>query len=259
MPLTPGPGPALHYRVDGPEDAPALVLSNSLGSDLSMWEEQIPALAQRYRMVRYDTRGHGGSEVTPGPYTLEQLGQDVLRLLDHLGLERAHFCGLSMGGLTGLWLGRFRPARLRRLIVCNSAARVGSAASWAERIAKVQGEGMAALADTVVPRWFSAPFYAAQPARMAQLKTVFGATLPAGYMANCAALADADLRGELGAIQVPTLVIGGTHDLSTPQEQAHELVRGIPGARGVILEAGHLSNIEQAERFNTEVLAHLDA
>ncbi len=258
MPVVP-PAVTLHHRLDGPADAPVLVLSNSLGSDLSMWEEQMPVLSARFRVLRYDTRGHGASSVPPGPYRIDQLGQDVIRLLDELRIERVHFCGLSMGGLTGLWLAAHQSARIGRLVICNSAARVGSDAIWSKRIEQVRKDGMAAMADVIVPRWFSAAFYAAQPARMAQLKAVFGATSADGYVANCHALAAADLRPALATIHAPTLVIGGDHDLSTPPELSHELQAGIVGARAVILDAGHLSNIEQPARFTAELLAHVSA
>ncbi len=254
MPIAP-PDPAhLHYDLHGASDAPLLILAHSLGSDLSMWDEQVAALSPHFRVLRYDSRGHGRSSVPPGPYTLSHMGQDVVALLDQLQAPRAHFCGLSMGGLVGLWLALHHPGRLLRLAACNTAARVGTAQGWADRIAQVQQQGMAALAAQIVPRWFSPAFAQAGLARQAELQAVFSATPAAGYIATCQALAQADLRSRLGEVATPTLVVGGAHDVSTPPTQADELARAVAGARQVLLPAGHLSNVEQPAAFNAAVL-----
>lgn len=190
----------LHYQIqgpqlDGPEEAPVLVLSNSLGTDLHMWDAQIPAFTEHFRVLRFDTRGHGKSLVTPGPYSIEQLGRDVLALLDALHIERAHFCGLSMGGLIGQWLGINAGQRLNKLIVCNTAAKIGDPSVWNPRIETVLRDGaaaMVALRDASIARWFTADFSAANPAVAKQITDMLAATSPEGYAANCAAVRDAD-------------------------------------------------------------------
>ncbi|MDO5624322.1 MAG: 3-oxoadipate enol-lactonase [Pseudomonadota bacterium] len=254
LPLLP-----LHHELHGAPDAPPVILAHSLGSDLTMWDEQVAAFSRHLRVLRYDARGHGRSGTPQGPYTLSQMGQDVIDLMNHLGIERAHFCGLSMGGLTGLWLAAHHPQRLHTLAACNTAARVGSAQGWAERVAQVQHSGMAELATRIVPRWFSPGFDQAEPARIAELQAVFRATSPHGYIATCQALAKADLRTRLPGLHTPTLVVGGSHDVSTPPAQADELARGLPNARQVLLPTGHLSNVEQPEAFNAAVLGFVGA
>ncbi|MCF5235424.1 3-oxoadipate enol-lactonase, partial [Pseudomonas sp. PA-5-4G] len=209
----------LHYQLDGPEGAPVLVLSNSLGTDLHMWDIQIPAFTQHFRVLRFDTRGHGKSLVTEGPYSIEQLGRDVIALLDALDIQRAHFCGLSMGGLIGQWLGIHAGDRLLRLVVCNTAARIGTPEIWNPRIEMVLRDGaaaMVALRDASIARWFTADFAAANPHQAQQITDMLAATSPQGYAANCAAVRDADLREQLSTIQVPTLAIAGTEDAVTP-------------------------------------------
>jgi 3-oxoadipate enol-lactonase len=252
-------GTQLHYRVDGAEraDAPWLVLSNSLGADLSMWAPQVEAFAAHFRLLRYDTRGHGHSATPPGPYTIEQLSGDVLGLLDALKIERAHFCGISMGGLTGMALAARHPERLSRVVLSNTAARIGSPEVWVPRAQRAREEGMRAIADAVLPRWFSAPFIAAEPLVFAAIRDVFVHTDNAGYAWNCEAIDAADLRGEIAGIRLPTLVIAGTHDLSTPAEQGRALASGIPGARYVELDAFHISNIEKAGEFTRTVVDFL--
>ena len=186
----------LHYQLqgpqlDGPVDAPVLVLSNSLGTDLHMWDAQIPAFTEHFRVLRFDTRGHGKSLVTPGPYSIEQLGRDVLALLDALHIERAHFCGLSMGGLIGQWLGINAGERLNKLVVCNTAAKIGDPSVWNPRIETVLRDGqaaMVALRDASIARWFTPDFSAANPAAAKQITDMLAATSPEGYAANCAAV-----------------------------------------------------------------------
>ncbi len=247
----------IRYRFDGPVDAPVLVLSNSLGTDLSMWDAQIPAFAQRLRVLRYDTRGHGASTATPGPYSIAQLGRDVLGLLDALGIARAHFCGLSMGGMVGQWLGVNAPERIERLVLCNTAALIGPAELWDKRIAAVREGGMAAIADAVIARWFTEAFVAAHPEAVAPVRRVLEACTPEGYTAACAAVRDMDQREAVAAITVATLVIAGAHDLATPPADGRFLAERIPGARYLELEAAHLSNIEAEERFTEGVLGFL--
>ncbi len=247
----------LHYQIDGADDAPVLVLSNSLGTTLDMWLPQLPAFTEKYRVLRYDTRGHGQSEVTPGPYSIAQLGSDVIALLDHLKLPRVHFCGLSMGGMTGMWLAINHPTRIDRLVLCNTSAAIGVPEMWNARIAQVRQGGMNSIIDTVLERWFTADFLAHAPAQVVRVRSMLAATSVEGYVANCAAVRDMDQRAELGRIATPTLVIGGRHDKSTPPEHGELIAKSIPGARYVELNAAHLSNWEVAQAFTQQVLNFL--
>ncbi len=239
----------LHYRFDGDADAPPLLLSNSLGTDLDMWAPQIPALSQRHRVLRYDARGHGQSSVPPGPYTIAQLGRDVVALLDQLELDRVAFCGLSMGGMTGMWLGVHAPERLHRLVLANTAPRMAPLTLWNERIGKVNAGGMPAISAAVVARWFTPEFKSRDPAQVAALQAMMERTPAAGYTACCAAIRDMDQRDAVAAITAPTLVITGTHDAATPPADGRFLAEAIADARYVELPAAHLSNIEAASAF----------
>ena len=250
----------LHYQLDGPEGAPALVLSNSLGTDLHMWDIQIPAFIQHFRVLRFDTRGHGKSLVTEGPYSIEQLGRDVIALLDALGIQRAHFCGLSMGGLIGQWLGINAGDRLLRLVVCNTAARIGTPEIWNPRIEMVLRDGaaaMVALRDASIARWFTADFAAANPHQAQQITDMLAATSPQGYAANCAAVRDADLREQLSRIKVPTLAIAGTEDAVTPPAGSRFIQNQVKGAEYAEFYAAHLSNVQAGAAFSERVLAFL--
>ncbi|QQN51814.1 3-oxoadipate enol-lactonase [Stutzerimonas balearica] len=250
----------LNYRLDGREDAPVLVLSNSLGTDLHMWDAQVPALAEHFRVLRYDTRGHGGSGVTPGPYSIEQLGRDVLGLLDALGIETFAFCGLSMGGLIGQWLGIHAGERLQRLVICNTAAKIGEAEGWNQRIESVLAGGaqaMEAMRDAAMGRWFTDAFRERAAAEASRIADMVASTSPEGYAANCAAVRDADFRGLLGAIARPTLIVCGERDAVTTPEDGRFMQARIAGAQLVVFEAAHLSNVEAAERFTAQVLGFL--
>ncbi len=244
----------LHYVLEGDAAKPVLVLSNSLGTTMDMWLPQLPDLLPHFRVLRYDTRGHGQSEITPGPYSIEQLGRDVLSLLDGLQISRAHFCGLSMGGMTGMWLGVHAPRRIDRLALCNTSAAIGLPEVWNARITKVRQEGMASIIDMVLARWFTADFLAHAPAQVERVKAMLRATDTEGYVANCAAVRDMDQRADLGRITAPTLVIAGRHDQSTPPEHGELIARAIPGAHYVALNAAHLSNWEVAKAFTQQLL-----
>ena len=250
-------GARFNCRVEGPSDAPWLVLSNSLGADLTMWDDQTPALARRFRVLRYDQRGHGASAVTPGPYTIEQLGRDVLALLDALKARKAHFCGISMGGMTGMWLGVNAAERIDRLVLANTAPQIGTLEIWNTRIDSVRKGGLAAIADGLMERWFSKGFCERAPATVARIRATATATSPEGYVAACAAVRDTDLWSVIGRIGAPTLVISGTHDPSTPPADGRKLAERISGARYVELDAAHISNVEQAERFTAELTGFL--
>ncbi|MFQ1064051.1 3-oxoadipate enol-lactonase [Bordetella trematum] len=247
----------LYYVVDGPADAPVLVLSNSLGTNADMWAQQVPALSRHFRVVRYDTRGHGRSSVPEGEYRFEQLANDVVELLDHLGVARAHFCGLSMGGPTGLTLALNHPERIDRLVLCNTAARIGSAQGWTDRIATVQQTGLANMAYGVVERWLTDGFREREPGLTQVLVDMLRRTPDAGYNGNCAALRDADLRPRLGEIRARTLVIAGTHDLAATPADGKYLTEHIGGARYVELDTSHISNWENPEAFTHAVLDFL--
>lgn len=250
----------LNYQLDGPEGAPVLVLSNSLGTNLHMWDTQLPALTAHFRVLRYDTRGHGQSLVTEGPYSIEQLGRDVLALLDALQIERAHFCGLSMGGLIGQWLGINAGHRLNRLIVCNTAAKIATPEVWNPRIETVLRDGQAAmvgLRDASIERWFTPAYAAAHPDQAKRITDMLAATSPQGYAANCTAVRDADFRDQLGEIKVPMLVISGSADAVTPPSGGLFIRDKVKGAEYAEFHAAHLSNVEVGEPFSRCVIDFL--
>jgi 3-oxoadipate enol-lactonase len=241
----------LHYRTDGDPANPCLVLSNSLGTDLSMWRPQAEALARDFHVVRYDTRGHGQSGRGAGPVTPERLGRDVIGLLDALAIPRAHFCGISMGGMTGQWLAIHQPQRLIKLVLANTAARIGTADSWHARADHVRREGLAGVADGAASRWFTAAFIAREPHTVANMIGRLREQDSEGYAACCAALALADLRGDLGSVLVPTLAIAGEYDPVTTVNDGQWLVDTLPDATLAVLAASHISNIEAAQAFTS--------
>jgi len=247
----------IHYELSAPGRAHTVVLSNSLGSNFSMWDAQVPALTQHFRVLRYDTRGHGQSSIPPGPYTVEQLGRDVIALLDQLRLGRVHFCGLSMGGSTGMWLGTNAPQRLDKLVLCNTSARIGTPEIWNPRMDAVRNGGLQAISNGVLSRWLSESFRAKFPDVAAKTQHMLESTDPGGYLANCAAIRDFDARETVASIALPTLVISGTHDVSTPAADGRYLAAHIHGARYIELDAAHLSNIEQSAQFTFEVVTFL--
>ena len=257
MPFAESNGARLNYRFDGSADAPVLVLSNSLGTNLSMWDPQISALAAQFRVLRYDTRGHGQSSVTPGPYSITQLGRDVVGLLDAVGIERAHFCGLSMGGVTGMWLGIYAPERINRLVLCNTAAKIGSTEMWNTRIDTVRTNGLSAVAETQAQRWFTPAFIAKAPDVIAATRQMIASTSPEGYAANCGAIRDMDQRETISRIGARTLVIGGLHDPVISAADLRYLVDTIPGAKLVELDASHLSNVEAPVEFTKALVNFL--
>jgi 3-oxoadipate enol-lactonase len=258
MPFAQGQGARIHYEIEGPADGPVLLLSNSLGTDLGMWSPQMPSLAARYRVLRYDSRGHGRSEAPEGPYTIDTLGQDAVAVLDAAGVERALFCGLSKGGMVGQWLGVNAPDRVGRLVLANTAAFIGAPEVWNQRIETVRAQGMAAIVPGVIDRWFTKPFQERAPDSVARIRDMLLATDPGGYTACCAAVRDMDQRQAISAIRVPTLVIAGRHDLATSPEQGRLIAETVPGARFLELDAAHLSNIEAEAAFTHALLDFLD-
>jgi 3-oxoadipate enol-lactonase len=247
----------LYYVADGPASAPALLLSNSLGANADMWARQVPDLTRRLRVVRYDTRGHGRSSAPEGEYRFEQLARDALELLDHLGIARAHCCGLSMGGPTMMQLALDYPERVGKLVLCNTAARIGSVESWTARMQAVAQDTLAAMAPELAKRWLSEDYRRAQPGLTQILIDMLRRTSDSGYIANCAALRDGDLRALAALVRAPTLVISGTHDVAATPLQGRELAESIPGARYAELDAAHLSNWEQPEAYTRLLLDFL--
>ncbi|CAM3132703.1 3-oxoadipate enol-lactonase [Pseudomonas floridensis] len=252
----------LNYQLEGPQDAPVLVLSNSLGTDLHMWDNQVPALIRHFRVLRYDTRGHGQSLISEGPYSIEQNGRDVLALLAALGLDRVSFCGLSMGGLIGQWLAIHAPQRLQRVVLCNTAAKIGNPDVWNPRIETVQRDGkaaMVALRDASIARWFTPSFAVAAPATVDTVVSMLAQTSPQGYAANCAAVRDADFREQISSITLPVLVVCGSEDAVTTPADGRFMLERIAGAQMVELHAAHLSSVEASDAFTAPVLAFLTA
>lgn len=249
----------LHYRCDGERGRPTVVLSNSLGTDLTMWDAQASVLATRFHVVRYDTRGHGGSGATPGPYSIDLLGADVLALLDHLDVERAHFVGLSMGGVIGQWLGAHAPARLHKLVLANTASKIGTREAWQARADSVRASGMAEIAAGSPGRWFTPAFVARQAVVVGTMQKTVRGLDPEGYAACCEALSVADLGKDIARIAAPTLVIAGAEDPVTTVADGAALAAAIPNASLVTLPASHLSNIEAPDRFTQAVATFLTA
>jgi 3-oxoadipate enol-lactonase len=248
----------VHYEISGPDDAPLLVLSNSLGSTPAMWDAQLPALAERRRVVRYDHRGHGGSPVPPGPYSLADLGADALALLDRLGAERVHWCGLSLGGMVGMWMAINAPERIDRLVLCCTSAKLGPPSMWVERAAIVRAEGVEAIADAGIGRWLTPGFNAREPEAAAAVRAMLAATPAEGYAGCCAAIEHMDLVDELGAIRAPTLVIAAAQDPATPPEHGERIAAGIPGARFALVDdAAHLATVEQPAAMTELIAGHL--
>jgi 3-oxoadipate enol-lactonase len=248
----------LQHRFDGPAGAPVLVLSNSLGTDLELWSANLTAWSSSFRVLRYDHRGHGGSDAPPGPYTIESLASDLLALLDGAGVERASFCGLSLGGAVGMWLAANAPERIDRLVLACTAARFGDPAAWHERADVVRRQGIDAIADAHLGRWFTRAFAEREPAVVAEFRERLVATPREGYAGCCEALAGWDFRERLGEVQAPTLVIAGADDPATPPERAALLADPIPNAKLVVLpDAAHLANVGQPAAFSQTVLDHI--
>ena len=249
----------IHCRWDALHDGPPLVLAHSLGTSLDMWWPQVEPFCARFRVLRYDSRGHGASSVPPGPYTIAQLGTDVLRVLDAHRIERAHFCGLSMGGAVGIWLGAHAPDRVDRLVLSNTSAWFGPPDAMNARIEQVRREGMVAVVEPTLERWFNPAFRAARPADVQRIREQVLATAVEGYAGCCAAIRDLDLRAELGRIRAPSLVVAGSDDPSSSPAAALAMAAAIPGARCIELPAAHLANLGAVQAFNAAVLGFLEA
>jgi 3-oxoadipate enol-lactonase len=251
---------AVHHRVDGPDDAPVLVLSHSLGTSLELFEPQAAALSHRFRVVRYDLRGHGRSPVPPGPYEMADLGVDLIALLDRIGAGRAHLFGVSLGGMASLWAAQHHPDRVASLMLCCTSAQLGPPSLWRDRAAGARAGGVEAIADSVVARWFTPAFVERHPDRVAALRAVLTATPAAGYAECCGAIERMDLRPELAAVTAPTLAIAGAQDPATPPEHLARIAQGIAGARMATVDgASHLAIVEKADEITALVAEHLVA
>ena len=257
--MTEGSAVELHHVLEGREDAPVLVMANSLGTTLEMWDEQAPALGERFRLLRYDHRGHGGSSVPPAPYKIEDLGRDALAMLDNLGIQRFSFCGLSIGGMVGMWLASEAPERVEGLVLCCTSALLGPRELWDERISVATSQGMDALVDGVIQRWFTPAIFAENPEAVEKAARMLRGTDPEGYAGCCAAIRDMDLRDRLPSIRTPTLVISAAADPATPPEHGESIRDSIPGAGfEVVPDASHLANIERPEIVTRAILDHLE-
>jgi 3-oxoadipate enol-lactonase len=246
------------HTVDGPDHAPVVVLANSLGTASGMWAAQVEPLSAQHRVVRYELRGHGGVNAPPGPYSVADLGHDLVDLLDHLEVERASVCGVSLGGMVAMWLGARHPERVDRLVLACTAPYLPPAEAWYERAATVRVDGTEVLLPALLGRWFTAGFLAGRPEVAADVGAMLAACDFEGYAGCCEAIATMDQRADLGAIEAPTLVLAGRDDPVTPPATAFALHEAIPASGLVVLPAAaHLANIEQAERFNNAVLTHL--
>jgi len=243
-------GCRLRYEIDGNPSGPPILFSNSLGTTCELWRPQLATLSATFRIIRYDTRGHGSSNVVAGPYTIETLGLDAVAILDAAEVPQAHVCGLSLGGLTAMWLGVHRSDRVRSVTLVSTAARIGNAMMWEERIIQVQTSGVGSLADAAMGRWFSQPFRASHPDVVAIYHRMLSETPAIGYAACCAAIRDADLRSTIARIPAATLIIAGHHDPVTPPADAEVMHERISGSRVSLLDAAHILNVEQAPAFD---------
>ena len=243
---------AIYYELEGEATSPVLLFSNSLGANLNMWEAQRDAFVDRFRILRYDSRGHGRSEVPPGPYSIERLARDASALLDALGIERVSFCGISMGGMVGMWLGAQAPERLYRLVLCNTSAHMPLPENWTERANLARNGKLNEIVEPVIERWFTEPFRERSPEVVERVRTQFLVTPSEGYAGSCEAIGSMDQRETISSIRVPTLVIAGEKDPATTPEQGRFIAESIAGALyHEIPDAAHLSNIEQSKRFNS--------
>ena len=248
----------LNYELSGRDGAHAIVFTGSLGTDLTMWRPQSDRLGERFRTLRYDIRGHGASEVPPGPYSMADLGSDLIALLDRLAIDRASLCGLSIGGMIAMWAAAHAPERVERLVLCCTSAQLGPPESWTERAATVRAGGVEAVADAVLGRWFTPGFAAAEPGVIERMRRILTATPREGYAGCCEAIAEMDLTPELPAITAPTLVLAGEQDPATPPEHGRRIAGLIPGARfDTVAPAAHLATVERPDLTTAMILRFL--
>ena len=251
-------GIRINVRLDGPEDAPVVMFSNSLMSNLTMWDPQIPALAAQYRVLRYDQRGHGGTEVTPAPYNVEQLTDDAYAVLETLGIDSVHFVGLSMGGFTGQILAARHPEKVRSLVLADTACAMPPASMWNERVSMARSQGIESLVQSTLERWFTAPFHVTGTRELDAVRDMIRATDVEGYSGCAEAIRDMQICGDLPLIAVPTLILVGESDSSCPVASAEQMHAGIKDSTLLVLKnAAHLPNIEQSDAFNEALLGFL--
>ena len=250
-------GCALNVEVEGPANAPVLMMSNSLGTNLHMWDDQAPALSKQFRLVRYDRRGHGKSGAPKGPYTMDRLGKDVLAIADALGVKTFNWCGLSMGGMVGQWLGANAPDRVEKLILSNTHYYYPDKQPWHDRIKFAQDKGLAALAPMQMERWFTKGFREKNPQPIAKITEMFVATPLDGFIGCCEAVRDMDFRQSTPTIKAPTMVIVGSQDPATPPSAGEDIHKMIKGSKLVAIDAAHLSNVEQPKAYTDAVLNFL--
>ena len=243
----------INYATFGDANKPAVIFSNSLGTNYGMRQQQFNHFKNDYFVICYDTRGHGASTAPQGPYSIEQLGQDVIHLLDHLNINKATFCGISMGGLTGQWLAIHQPERFNHVIVCNTAAKIGQEQAWLDRAALVREQGLSPIAATAASRWFTDPFIQSQATIVETLSNDLAASSAEGYANCCEALAKADLREQLKDITVPVLIVAGMQDPVTTLTDGQFMLDHIPHAQMFEINASHISNIECPNEFNQAV------
>ncbi|MGH3353233.1 MAG: 3-oxoadipate enol-lactonase [Nocardioides sp.] len=249
---------AVHHLVSGPEDAPVVVLSNSLGSTMAMWDAQIEELSQHFRVVRYDTRGHGGSPVPQGPYEIDDLADDVVALLDSLGVQKAHFVGLSLGGMTGMRLAARDPERVDRLVLLCTGAKLDPSSAWHDRAATVREHGSPSVAEAVVARWYTPAHLEANPEVKAAGEAMVAATPAEGYASCCEVIATMDLRPDLPEISAPTLAIAGADDPATPPPHLEAIAESVQDGRVLVVpESAHLANAEQPQTITPAIIDHL--
>ncbi|MGZ4169754.1 MAG: 3-oxoadipate enol-lactonase [Solirubrobacteraceae bacterium] len=251
----------LNCSASGPGDAPVLLLGGSLGTTLDMWEPQVRELSRTHRVIRFEHRGHGGSPVPNGPYTIDELGADVVTMLDRLGLARVSYCGLSIGGMVGQWLAINAPDRIDRLILLCTAAHLPPASGWHQRAAAVREAGTPeVVADAVLARWFTPAYAGSHPDVVARFRAMISSIDPEGYAGCCEAIAAMDLRAGLPGIGAPTLVVAGRQDPSIPPEHGEAIAAAVPGARFEVLDPGaHLASVERADTVTPLIAQHLAA
>ncbi|HKJ60903.1 MAG TPA: 3-oxoadipate enol-lactonase [Hyphomicrobiales bacterium] len=252
-----GDGCKINYRFDGQADAPVLLMSNSLSSTLDMWEPQIAGLSSHFRILRYDHRGHGASDAPSGPYTIDRLGQDAKELVEALGVAPVAFCGLSLGGMVGMWLAAKAPQLLTRAVFANTSAYFGNPEIWNQRIAAVEAGGMRVAAEATIQRWLTQEYRDAYPEITRKTFDMIANNPVAGYLAAAPGVRDVDLRAALPEITTPSLVITGALDPSTPPAMGEAIEEAIPDARLAILDSAHMSNIEKTDEFNRLVVSFL--
>ena len=249
----------INYQTFGDAANPALIFSNSLGTNFKMWQPQIDFFQQDFFVICYDTRGHGASSAPQGPYSIDQLGQDVVNLLDHLNVEKAAFCGISMGGLTGQWLAIHRPERFNQVVVCNTAAKIGQEQAWNDHAALVREQGLQPIASTAASRWFTEPFIQSNATVVNNLQNDLAAGSAEGYASCCEALAKADVREQLKDITVPVLVVAGQQDPVTTVVDGQFMVERIANSQLFEINASHISNVELPNEFNQAVKQFIQA